>query len=635
MSIVHWQNAALGVFFAFAAATGLVPAPLLATVFAWAVLALGVALAPRVWSAAEHDRSFRAWLLGGFFLIFLAAAFTPATNRYVTWQECVRLCSLWGFTTLLLYCFRYYPWSAGRFFRVYVGGAVLLAGFGLFHYLTGGTPRLTAFWANPSLVGAFLIPAFLILLNSPGGGGRRRAALGILWLALLCTWSRGIAAALLVSLPVGAVDWRRPVRIRWRVAGLIALLLGANFLFGLARWQGRGDPQAYARGRIWDSVGHVVLAHPWRGVGGGCLGDVVAAYKFPSLVHPFYWGQLARHAHNEYLHLAAEWGLPALIVFLSALAIFLRRVARAGGGELPGLGWALVVFLLHSGIDNLWHFLPTALLAAALVAALLPRTWRAPLAVAPPAIAPGLLLLVVGIALFITVPPAVGDYYLQRGLAAEGAGELRAALGDYERATTWSPLAGMAHMVHGGAWLKLAKAIEPIAAGQVPQYLAESRRQFELGLECEPRNPVYRSHLGRIYLLTGEPFRAEAEVREAVRELPTNVILYSRLSWFSRQRQDDRRAALYSRRAAAIEPLYSDAYLDLARLQPRNDFWPAMALAAHRFNRAYIEHLDRTELTSTSIINYVVSLQEYPATEYAALVAATDTPAVADGRLWQ
>jgi hypothetical protein len=83
------------------------------------------------------------------------------------------------------------------------------------------------------------------------------------------------------------------------------------------------DPRAYFRVYVWASAAQMALAQPIWGFGPGTFGDVYPAYRSGSL-----WNTVTPFAHNEYLQVAAECGLPALLFLLGLLWALLARFRR-------------------------------------------------------------------------------------------------------------------------------------------------------------------------------------------------------------------------------------------------------------------------------------------------------------------
>jgi len=203
-------------------------------------------------------------------------------------------------------------------------------------------------------VGGFLVLGFLDLGLALG----RRAALVLaLAGAVLVAWlphARAAAVALLVSM--GLVLALRLVG-RWRWPALaLGLLAAAALVAGVPSLRLRFASAASDEGsgdRRWLLVSAVraVAEHPWVGVGLGNYrpGLFAPPDAPPDVVHH------AGKAHNQYLTLAAEAGLPAAILYLVLLGFCWRRVRPApplGAAGRAGVAFLALLGLLH---DPLFH----------------------------------------------------------------------------------------------------------------------------------------------------------------------------------------------------------------------------------------------------------------------------------------
>ena len=152
---------------------------------------------------------------------------------------------------------------------------------------------------------------------------------------------------------------------------------------------------------LWKSTARMIAARPLTGVGAGAWEADVALYQMPGqqIETDFY-------AHNEFLHLLAEYGVAGWI-FLLMLLVYLGCAAwttwRAGQGgqdadspsatELPIRAITLasvLALLLVSGAGFPWRLATTGALFAVLLAILAASDAR--LAVARQAVAPGRLI---------------------------------------------------------------------------------------------------------------------------------------------------------------------------------------------------------------------------------------------------
>ena len=105
----------------------------------------------------------------------------------------------------------------------------------------------------------------------------------------------------------------------------------------------------------WQAAAEMAAAHPWLGVG---LGNYAAAYDRYRLAR---WPLALGHAHNFYLNLAAETGLPGLLIFVALLlaaALQALRVLRTAHGWHRALALGLLAagahLAIHNVVDNLF-----------------------------------------------------------------------------------------------------------------------------------------------------------------------------------------------------------------------------------------------------------------------------------------
>ena len=130
----------------------------------------------------------------------------------------------------------------------------------------------------------------------------------------------------------------------------------------------------------WQAAAEMAAAHPWLGVG---LGNYAAAYERYRLVR---WPLALGHAHNFYLNLAAETGLPGLLIFVALLLAAAQqgwRTLRSASGWQRALALGILAagahLAAHSVVDNLFvnnvHLHVASLLG--MLAAAQPRTTKA------------------------------------------------------------------------------------------------------------------------------------------------------------------------------------------------------------------------------------------------------------------
>ena len=219
-------------------------------------------------------------------------------------------------------------------------------------------PRIAGPVGDPNFFAQMLIPAVpigLLLANSASGVRERVAAfgcVGVVTAAVVMTYSRGGALALGVVLALWLLARGAPGRrlaVGAAAIALLVLLVPSDFARRLTTFRqflpGGGDvlrlDSSFEQRRVLVTAAwHMFLDRPLTGVGAGNYtvhyrpyteetGSVVLEYEDFDQPH---------YPHNLYLEIAAETGLPGLIVFAAVLVtcfVYLRhaRVAFGGAGD--------------------------------------------------------------------------------------------------------------------------------------------------------------------------------------------------------------------------------------------------------------------------------------------------------------
>jgi len=215
-----------------------------------------------------------------------------------------------------------------------------------------------------------------------GGPGFLRAAriLFLVWalpalaIGIMSSGSRGTLLGTTIGL-LATVSWRLPRRLSarrlWVAAlGTVALVAtiawflahGPFLLHRLARTT-HGDPNVIERAALWRAAGDAFVAHPVFGVGyGQFAGYASATHHLRALV-----------THETYLSVAAELGVPGLLVFLWLLGAVVRdsrRVRVATGSRIPRVLFGFLVATAVQGLVNNVDQFRSLWIAAGMVAAL-------------------------------------------------------------------------------------------------------------------------------------------------------------------------------------------------------------------------------------------------------------------------
>lgn len=211
----------------------------------------------------------------------------------------------------------------------------------------------------------------------------------LLAVALLFSRSRmGILACVLSSLfvfglvAVSRLGGRNGL---WLAGAFVALGLALTLWIGpgpvLQRFQSVGDEYS-GRGQdrltIWKDTGGLMRVHPLLGTG---FGTFPIAY---TTVQTGFLGRFVNHAHNDYLEISSDLGIPAaLLLFFSVFVILGRAIqasysAESGFDQAAALGsaGAIGAILVHSVADFNLYIPANAMLLSAvlgLVMAIRPR----------------------------------------------------------------------------------------------------------------------------------------------------------------------------------------------------------------------------------------------------------------------
>ena len=180
------------------------------------------------------------------------------------------------------------------------------------------------------------------------------SALLVIALARGRRWAAAFAVVFAIVVLVAALGmWSLPPALAQRFAGLASFMRVRD-----VRGVEVTDENYAAVERLahWQAALDMWRDHPWLGVGLGNYGAVYADYALPK------WPLALGHAHNYYLNVAAETGLPGLVAYLALWGTALWQVSLsvrqaqsqyARALALGALGM-IVHVSVHNLVDNLW-----------------------------------------------------------------------------------------------------------------------------------------------------------------------------------------------------------------------------------------------------------------------------------------
>jgi O-antigen ligase len=232
---------------------------------------------------------------------------------------------------------------------------------------------LTGTFMNRNMAAAFLglgTVASILLAAEDAFGRRETRSRAWRWLAIAAllilvagmTKSRTGQALALFAATLGVLirhgdqfAWRR-LRERKQVlviAALIYAIAGGMIISSVMVRFAQNDTADASRFEVYGATLRMIGDHPWSGIGPGQFVNVFPTYRPASMISAGVW----ERAHNTYLQVAAELGVPLVLLALIPIALLLLvywRAARSGGrGALAGAFGlsALSMPLLHSMVD--------------------------------------------------------------------------------------------------------------------------------------------------------------------------------------------------------------------------------------------------------------------------------------------
>lgn len=359
--------------------------------------------------------------------------------------------------------------------------------------------------------------------RSPAIRAGTMAAGGLALVGLLLTRSRGAFLAAGAGLVVWVVvEWRKgwPRRRLWIWLGgisLLAVLVWLPWKLGgslPSAWRLADRPEVSSlvwRWQILQWTWAMARDHPWWGVGPGAFPVALTHYQRIPYIS-------SENPHNLYVELAAEYGLPAAILALVTLGVFLGRVGaairRAPDSDPTRRGQAallatLVAFVVHSLVDLDWSFPAIAAtvatmlgLASAHLGRMFPREvharplWR------------GVLILLFLIAAFMSVTRYYASALVTWARLALASRETAVAQQDLTWALRLNPVSFPAH--HWMAWARLLSS-DPRGAAEVAEQAAR----------IAPSDPNSHYLAGEIAMASGRWSVAEDRFRAAVDLAPS------------------------------------------------------------------------------------------------------------------
>ncbi|MGL5512118.1 MAG: O-antigen ligase family protein, partial [Sporomusa sp.] len=187
--------------------------------------------------------------------------------------------------------------------------------------------RIFSTLQNPNLLAGFLV---VVMSLSVGLGLyseniKRKlllfALVAVLGTCLVLTYSRGAWLSLVAVAALCGRLYNRKVLWVFLIVPVIALLCPDGVIDRLLSILNPIDTSSTLRIALWESTIAMIFDKPLLGIGWGSYWIVYPKYDF-FLNNPT---TTIVHAHNMYLHIAAEIGIPGLIIFLGIIYAHAKR----------------------------------------------------------------------------------------------------------------------------------------------------------------------------------------------------------------------------------------------------------------------------------------------------------------------
>lgn len=385
---------------------------------------------------------------------------------------------------------------------------------------------------------SLLIPPALAMAFRARRTEGRVAWLGLTGMALvvqLLTRSRGGLLALVVSLPLLATGMVVIYRVRlvvlaqrfrrsklsWIATGGLLLAAGGFAAMVLPSYLGRVST-IHVRFELWRCALEMIAGHPLLGVGTGLFGQ---AFRSCLSLHASNYEQFT-NAHNLYLNVAAESGLPALAA-LGWLLVALARVAwrrwrNADSDQervmVAGTLAALLGFAANCLVDTLPAtplVLPVMILVAWLVAPV-SGSKRSASTMRRGMVGAAAMLAVLAVYAAGLLRVDLGQLHFERSLQAAGRGELKAAVVEIDRARVIDPGLELYDF-------QRAYYLGVLAESKPDEYLESALEAATGALEWDHTYSLHLANLAALNWQAGDEQRAIADIQRAIEINPPDV----------------------------------------------------------------------------------------------------------------
>ncbi|MCL5036261.1 MAG: O-antigen ligase family protein [Chloroflexi bacterium] len=475
--------------------------------------------------------------------------------------------------------------------------------------------------ANPDFLAgllALVFPMGLGLIFTTGQGWKVRLGLiglGLIMLAALLTYCRGgwlamIAGSVVLfagmGLPALKKNWTRIVA----VLVIFIVVLGAAWTYEKIFHKGpesitgrvvsalRHDVSVSTRTYLWGNALLLIKDRPLTGWGPGFY--PFASLKYRNLEPVGLRSRIAmpESSHNEYLDIAVNGGLPALLIFLGLLFMAFRgayRKMKTGEKEkifYAGMMGALAAFSVHvffvystPGLSLAFWFTMAACIALNTGARrMTPYIFK---------LASSLILLACMVIMYFLFQNVHADYLYKLGLNQAEEGKRVEALKSVERAIEiypfkpdylrvrgkmlevflhekYDPNLAKAGILSYGELIRsnpydpyshadLGRLFSYIALSGVPGMRKYGIESYREAVTLDEYNNFFHNDLANVYMADGNYMEALKHYKRSIELYPYNAGVYTNLGLCYKQLGDMKKAREFFMKALEMEPNYKKA----------------------------------------------------------------------------
>lgn len=216
---------------------------------------------------------------------------------------------------------------------------------------------------NPNLLAGFLVVVMSLAvglglhMESMQGKLLLFALVFLLGICLVLTYSRGAWLSLVAVTAVCGRLYNRKVLWVFLLIPVVALVCHDAVIERLVSIFNPTDTSSTLRLALWESTIAMILDNPLFGIGWGSYWMVYPEYDF------FLNNPAARivHAHNMYLHIAAEIGIPGLLVFLGIIYCHTKKaidiLGQTRNQQVAGLMLGVIAAVVGLAVNGFTDYI--------------------------------------------------------------------------------------------------------------------------------------------------------------------------------------------------------------------------------------------------------------------------------------